>query len=55
VAFGVDESRLRKDNGPENMAILRKLALTVAWADTEMKSSIIGWRKQIDWSNEYLE
>jgi hypothetical protein len=37
------------------MAILRKLALTVARADTETKSSIIGRRKQIAWSNEYLE
>ena len=55
VAFGEDDSRLRKDNGPENMAILRKLALTVVRADTESKSSIIGRRKQMAWSNEYLE
>jgi hypothetical protein len=55
VAFGEDGSRLRKDHGPENMAILRKLALTVTRADTETKSSIIGRRKQIAWSNEYLE
>jgi hypothetical protein len=34
---------------------LRKLALTVARADTETKSSIIGRRKQMAWSNEYLE
>jgi predicted transposase YbfD/YdcC len=55
VAFGEDGSRLRKDNGPENMAILRKLALTVARADTTTKSSIIGRRKQMAWSNAYLE
>jgi predicted transposase YbfD/YdcC len=55
VAFGEDGSRLRKDHGPENMAILRKLALTVARADTETKSSVIGRRKQMAWSNEYLE
>ncbi|MDR2659718.1 MAG: ISAs1 family transposase, partial [Spirochaetaceae bacterium] len=55
VAFGEDGSRLRKDNGPENMAILRKLALTIARSDTETKSSIIGRRKQTAWSNEYLE
>jgi hypothetical protein len=29
AAFGEDGSRLRKDKGPENMAIMRKLALTV--------------------------
>ena len=55
VAFGEDGSRLRKDHGPENMAILRKLALTVARADTETKRSIIGRRKQFAWSDEYLE
>jgi predicted transposase YbfD/YdcC len=55
VAFGEDGSRLRKDKGPENMAILRKPALTVARSDRETKSSIIGQRKQMAWSNEYLE
>jgi hypothetical protein len=55
VAFGEDGSRLRKDKGPENMAILRKLALTVARADSETKSSIIGRRKQLAWSDDYLE
>jgi hypothetical protein len=29
------------------MAVLRKLALTAARADTETKSGIIGWRKQM--------
>jgi hypothetical protein len=46
---------LRKDDGLENMAILRKVALTTAREDTETKSSIIGRRKQAAWSNEYLE
>jgi predicted transposase YbfD/YdcC len=55
VAFGEDGSRLRKDKGPENMAILRKPALTAARADTETKSSIIGRRKQLAWSDDYLE
>jgi predicted transposase YbfD/YdcC len=55
VGFGEDDSRLRKDHGPGNMAIMRKLALTVARADTETKSSIIGRRKQMAWSDEYLE
>jgi predicted transposase YbfD/YdcC len=55
VSFGEDGSRLRKDDGPENMAILRKVALTVARSDTETKCGIIGRRKQTAWSNEYLE
>jgi hypothetical protein len=37
------------------MAILRKIALTAARADTATKSSIIGRRKQTARSNEYLE
>jgi hypothetical protein len=55
VFFGEDGSRLRKDDGPENMAVLRKVALTATRADTATKSSIIGRRKQTAWSNEYLE
>jgi hypothetical protein len=55
VAFGEDGSWLRKDDEPENMAILRMVALTAARTDTETKSSIIGRRKQMVWSNEYLE
>jgi hypothetical protein len=45
VAFGEGGSRLRKDKGPENMAILRKLAMTVTRADTGTKSSMTGRRK----------
>jgi predicted transposase YbfD/YdcC len=55
VSLGGDGSRLRKDDGPENMAVLRKITLTVARADTATKSSIIGRRKQMARSNEYLE
>jgi uncharacterized protein YaeQ len=37
------------------MADLRKIALTVAQSDRETKSGVIGRRKQMAWSNEYLE
>jgi hypothetical protein len=37
AAFGEDGSRLRKDRGPENMAILGKPAMTVALAYTGNK------------------
>jgi predicted transposase YbfD/YdcC len=42
VSLGEDGSRLRKDDGPENMAVMRKVALTAARTDTETKSGIIG-------------
>jgi hypothetical protein len=37
------------------MGILRKITFTVVRSDTETKSGIIGRRKQMAWSNEYLE
>jgi predicted transposase YbfD/YdcC len=55
VSLGGDSSRLRRDDGPENMAVLRKVALTAPRADTATKSGIIGRRKQMARSNEYLE
>jgi hypothetical protein len=55
ASFGKDGSRMRKAKGSENMAILRKVALTAARGDTETTSSIIGQREQAAWSNEYLE
>jgi hypothetical protein len=42
----------RKDKGPENTTLLRKLRLTAAQAGSETKSSGIGRGKQRAWSNE---
>jgi predicted transposase YbfD/YdcC len=39
VAFGEDDCRIRKDNGPENMAFIRKIALTVARSDKESSAT----------------
>ena len=55
VAFGEDRSRIRTDKGPENMAFIRKIALTIARSDTETKSSVAGRIKQMAWSESYLE
>jgi predicted transposase YbfD/YdcC len=55
VAFGEDACRIRTDKGPENMAFIRKIALTIARCDTETKSSVAGRIKQMAWSEEYLE
>jgi predicted transposase YbfD/YdcC len=38
VSLGEDGSRLRKDDGPENMAIMRKVTLTMARADTATRA-----------------
>ncbi|MHC6203787.1 hypothetical protein ACYULU_11400 [Breznakiellaceae bacterium SP9] len=37
------------------MAFIRKIALTLARADQESKSSMVGRLKQIGWDNDYLE
>jgi predicted transposase YbfD/YdcC len=55
VAFGEDSSRIRSNKGPENMAYIRKIALTIARSDRETKSSVAGRIKQMAWSEEYLE
>jgi hypothetical protein len=55
AAFGEDGSWLRKDKGPENMAIMRKPDLTTPGRTRETKGGMIGRRKQMAWPNEYLE
>jgi predicted transposase YbfD/YdcC len=55
VDYGEDACRIRKDNGPENMNILRKIALTIARSDTSSKSSMASRIKQMAWSDSYLE
>ncbi len=54
VAFDEDRSRVRKDNAPENMAMLRHAALNLLKADTSNKVGIKTRRKMAGWSNEYL-
>jgi predicted transposase YbfD/YdcC len=55
VVYGEDASRVRKDNGPRTLALIRKIALTVARSDKESKTSIRGRVQQMAWSEEYLE
>jgi predicted transposase YbfD/YdcC len=60
VAFGEDASRIKTDHGPENMAFIRKIALTVARSDKETadyrpSSSVASRIKQMTWSDEYCE
>lgn len=54
VAFDEDRSRVRKDNAPQNMAMLRHVALNLLKADTSTKVGIKTRRKMAGWSNEYL-
>ena len=54
IAFREDESRLRKDNGAENMAILRHLALNLIKQEKTSKGSVKAKRLRAGWDNDYL-
>ncbi len=54
VAFSEDQSRVRKDNAPENVAMLRHVALNLLTAETSKRSSISTKRKKAGWSPDYL-
>jgi len=54
VVFAEDDSRVRKGNGPETTAMLRRLALSILEQDTSLKSSLRGKRLQAGWNNDIL-
>jgi len=54
VCFREDESRIRKDNGPENFAVLRHIALNLVKKETSRKKSIKSKRLRAGWDNDYL-
>jgi len=55
IAFDEDSCRIRKDNGPENFAILRHIALNLLKQEkTSKRRSIRGKRLQAGWDDAYL-
>jgi predicted transposase YbfD/YdcC len=54
IAFREDESRIRSQHAPQNMAILRHLALNLLKQDTTVKVGIAAKRKMAGWDNAYL-
>ena len=53
VVMDEDQARNRKDHGPQNLALLRKLALNLAKLEPS-KGSMRGKLKQAGWDNTYL-
>jgi predicted transposase YbfD/YdcC len=53
MAFGEDASRVRKDHGPENLAWLRRVALSLL-RNEPTKASVKCKRKMAGWDNDYL-
>lgn len=54
VTFAEDQSRLRKDHGPENAALLRRVALSVIKSDTTSKDALRGKRLSAGWSEDFM-
>lgn len=54
VGFREDESRIRTDHGPENISLLRKIAMNLAKAERSHKRGIQAKRKLAAWDDTYL-
>jgi predicted transposase YbfD/YdcC len=54
ISFREDESRLRKDHGPENLALLRRLAASLLQNEGTSKGGVACKRKEAGWDNGYL-
>lgn len=54
VTFREDESRIRKGHGPENMAVIRHMALNLVRQETTPKKSLRVKRMRAAWDHEFL-
>ena len=54
IAFREDDSRVRKDNAPENLAMLRHIALNLLKQEKSLKVGVKAKRKRAGWDNDYL-
>ena len=50
IAFREDNSRVRKDKGPQNFTVLRHIALNLLKQEKTTKRSINGKRLQAAWN-----
>lgn len=55
VRFNEDANRTRTENSPENLSIIRHVALNILKTDTTLKIGIATKRKVAGWNTKYLE
>jgi predicted transposase YbfD/YdcC len=54
VGFREDASRVRERNAARNLALLRRIALNLARADSTLKASLKGKRKYAGWDDSFM-
>jgi predicted transposase YbfD/YdcC len=54
VAFAEDASRIRKDHAPQNLAVIRHIALNLLNQEKTAKGGVKAKRLKADWDNDYL-
>ena len=54
IAFNEDHSRVRKDNSPQNFAIIRHMALNLLKLEQSLKVGIKAKRLRCGWDTDYL-
>ena len=54
VTFAEDASRIRRGHGPENLAMFRRLALSILQTDSTVKDSLKGKRQRAGWDDAFL-
>lgn len=54
IAFREDESRVRKDHAPRNLALLRRLALNLLKQESSLKVGVKAKRLRAGWDAPYL-
>lgn len=54
VSYNEDKSKVRKDNGPENLSALKRCTMNLLKADTETKAGIKNKRAKAGWDRGYM-